>query len=269
VLYASGVRIDLHCHSTCSDGTEAAAVVGQRASERACVLFALTDHDTCAGVADVAATVPAVIRAVELSCDHEGRTIHVLAYQRGGEFAPILDKLETLRVARANRLRVMAAKLAQRGIALDISALLVESERRSVGRPDLARLMVAQGRASSKKDAFARHLYDDGPVDVPHKGLALGDAIAAARACNAALSLAHPHLYDALSVKLLRAGGIGGVEAYYGAYDPRERARWLTLAAELGLVVTGGSDWHGADSHTPVGIEVPDDVGERLMHWLR
>lgn len=268
------MRIDLHCHSTCSDGTEAAAAVGERAGARGCVLFALTDHDTCDGSASAHAAarsgIGTFLRAVELSCDHQGRTVHVLCYERGGELGPVLGKLGALREARANRVRVMAAKLALRGIRLDIDPLLADSAHRSVGRPDLARLMVATKQASSLKDAFARHLYDGGPVDVPHKGLALADAIAAARACNAALSLAHPHLYDALSVQLLREakGAIGGVEAYYGAYDPRERARWLGVARDLDLVPTGGSDWHGDGSHTPIGIDVPDAVGERLQAWL-
>jgi hypothetical protein len=262
------VRLDLHCHSTCSDGTEAAAVVGERAVARGVALFALTDHDTCDGSAAIAVPGARVVRAVELSCDHAGRTIHVLCYQRGDDFAPVLERLVGLREARANRLRVMGAKLAQRGIKLDLAPLLAESVHRSVGRPDLARLMVATKRATSMKDAFSRHLYDHGPVDVPHTGLALADAIAAARACGAALSLAHPHLYDALSVQLLRAGGIEGVEALYGAYDARERARWLAVAADLGLVVTGGSDWHGPDSHTQIGIDVPEAIGDRLLAWL-
>jgi predicted metal-dependent phosphoesterase TrpH len=264
------MRIELHCHSTCSDGTEPVAQVVARAVERKVEVFALTDHDSCDG-SDVEVAGVRVIRATELSCDDHGRTIHVLAYERSGGFAPILDRLATQRTARANRLRVMGAKLAQRGVKLDLEPLFEASKSRSVGRPDLARAMVASGVASSMKDAFSRHLYDRGPVDVPHTGLSLADALAAGRACGAALSLAHPHLYDDHGERLLRqhhATGLGGVEAFYGVYDPRERARWTALADELGLVCTGGSDWHGPESNCLIGVELPPDREAKVLAWL-
>ena len=260
------MRLDLHTHSTCSDGTEPPEHVAARAAGIAC--FALTDHDTCAGSA-----IAGGIRAVEISCDDpdSGRTIHVLAYDRGGAgWAELEARLVGLREARRNRLRVMAAKLAQRGIRIDLEPMLARSKGTSVGRPDLARAMVAAGAVSSVKEAFTRHLYDGGPVDVPHHALPLADAIAIGRDAGAALSLAHPHLYDQLGVALLRRyrdAGLAGVEAFYGAYDPRERARWIEVADELGLVCTGGSDSHGAD--TALGVEVPADRADRLVAWLR
>ena len=279
------MRFELHCHSTCSDGTEAPARVAERAAERAVLVFALTDHDSCDG-SGVAVPGARVIRGVELSCDDGGRTVHVLAYDRGGDWGLLEARLRDVRTARRNRLRVMGAKLEQRGVRIDLAPLLEAAERRSVGRPDLARAMVAAGAASSLKDAFARHLYDGGPVDVPHRALPLDEAIALGHAAGAAMSLAHPHLYDAYGVALLRrhrvatasaaaAGaaasgpGIGGVEAFYGAYDARERARWIALADELGLVCTGGSDWHGPEE-SPVqpGVDLPPDRSEALLRWL-
>ncbi|HEY1559097.1 MAG TPA: hypothetical protein VGF94_29950 [Kofleriaceae bacterium] len=275
------MRVELHCHSTASDGTEPPEVVAARAAAHGIALFALTDHDACTYVA---AGELRVIKAVELSCDHEGRTIHVLAYDRGAPgWAELEARLGSLADARRNRLRVMAARLAQRGIRIDVEPLLARSTGRSVGRPDLARLMVEAGAASSLKDAFSRHLYDGGPVDVPHHALSLAGALALGRAAGAALSLAHPHLYDQLGVALLRAhrgDGLGGVEAYYGSYDPRERAHWIEVADELGLVCTGGSDWHGpsdgasasastlaASSWVP-GVELPASRAEQLVAWL-
>jgi hypothetical protein len=266
------MRFELHCHSTCSDGTDPAARVAALAAERAVDVFALTDHDTCAGSAEVAGAAPRVVRGVELSCDEPdtGRTIHVLAYDRGGGSWGVLEsRLAQLGEARRNRLRVMAARLAQRGIRIDVEPLLAERGR-SVGRPDLARAMVAQGAATSMRDAFARHLYDGGPVDVPHHALSLPDALALGRAAGAALALAHPHLYDALGVAMLRrhrADGLTGVEAYYAAYDPRERARWMEVADELGLVCTAGSDRHGGDD-AKLGVDVPDDRAAQLAAWL-
>jgi hypothetical protein len=266
------MRFELHCHSTCSDGTEPPAAVAARAAERAVAVFALTDHDTCDGTG-IAVSGARSIRAVELSCDDGGRTVHVLAYDRGGDWAALESRLAAVRDARRNRLRVMAAKLEQRGVRIDVEPLLAEAARRSVGRPDLARAMVAAGAATSMRDAFSRHLYDHGPVDVPHRALPLAEALAAGRAAGAALALAHPHLYDAYGASLLRrhqAAGLTGVEAFHGAYDARERARWIALADELGLTCTGGSDWHGPEEAlAPPGVDLPDDRGRALLDWLR
>jgi len=263
------MRFELHCHSTESDGTESPAQVLARAQTRAIDVFALTDHDTCTN-----AVLPGArsLRGVEISCDEvaTGRTIHVLAYDRGGAaWSELEATLVTLREARRNRLRVMAARLEQRGIRIDVEPMIAHAAGRSVGRPDLARAMVAAGHATSMKDAFQRHLFDGGPVDVPHHALPLPDALALGRAAGAAMSLAHPHLYDHLGVALLRAhkaDGLTGVEAFYGAYDARERARWLELADELGLVCTGGSDSHDPETHH--GVDIPADRASRLVDWL-
>jgi len=265
------MRFELHCHSTCSDGTESPERVAARAAEREVAVFALTDHDTCDG-SGVTVAGARVIRAVELSCDDDGRTVHVLAFDRGGAWGTLEARLEAVREARRNRLRVMAAKLARRGITIDIDTLVAEAARRSIGRPDLARALVAAGAASSVKDAFARHLYDGGPVDVPHRALPLHEAIAIGRDAGAAMSLAHPHLYDERSAHYLRrhkADGLTGIEAFYGAYDSRERARWIAVADQLGVTCTGGSDWHGPEAPNAMpGVDLPDDRSAALLQWL-
>jgi predicted metal-dependent phosphoesterase TrpH len=267
------MRFELHCHSTCSDGTESPGDVAARAAARQVAVFALTDHDTCDG-SDVAVAGARVLRAVELSCDDDGRTVHVLAYDRqgGAGWAALEVRLAQVREARRNRLRVMVAKLAHRGITIDVEPLLAASTSRSIGRPELARAMVAAGAATSVKDAFARHLYDGGPVDVPHRALPLAEAIELGAAAGAALSLAHPHLYDERSAHYLRRYkplGLTGIEAFYGAYDTRERNRWLALADQLDLTCTGGSDWHGPDTSNAIpGIDLPDDRSAALLAWL-
>ncbi|HWO23629.1 MAG TPA: PHP domain-containing protein [Kofleriaceae bacterium] len=281
------MRFELHCHSTCSDGTEPPERVAARAAERGVLVLALTDHDSCEGSARARAAAeeagaaagaaarghaPRAIRGVELSCDDGGRTIHVLAYDRGGDWAILEERLRAVRTARKNRLRVMGAKLVTRGVRIDLEPLLADAERRSVGRPDLARAMVAVGAATSVRDAFARHLYDDGPVDVPHRALPIDEALALGRAAGAAMALAHPHLYDARGVALLRRwrdAGLDGVEAFHGAYDARERERWIALAGELGLTCTGGSDWHGPEEAiAQPGVDLPPDRSAALLRWL-
>jgi len=267
------LRIELHCHSTCSDGTESPDAVAARAALRGVAVFALTDHDTCAGTG-VAVAGARSLRAVELSCDHDGRTVHVLAYERGTSDGAGWQRLEhrlaAVRVARKHRLRVMAAKLEQRGIRIDVEPLLAVAEQRAIGRPDLARAMVAAGAATSKQDAFARHLYDGGPVDVPHRNLPLDEAVALGRDVGAALALAHPHLYDDRAYAILeRHRDITGIEAYAGYYDGRERTRWLALADRLQLACTAGSDWHGPEqAQAQIGVDLPDERAAALLRWL-
>lgn len=264
------MRFELHCHSTCSDGTEPPERVAARAAERAVEVFALTDHDSCAGTARAQVPGARMLRAVEISCDHKGRTIHVLAFDRGGTgWAALEERITLVREARIHRLRVMAARLEQRGVRLDVEPLIAQGAERSIGRPDLARLMVEAGHATSLKDAFARHLFDGGPVDVPNRALSMKDAIAAGRDAGAALALAHPHLYDSMSFEMVREYELGGIEAFYGRYDARERKRWIELADERGLVCTGGSDWHGAeDTDVQPGVDLPPERSDALLRWL-
>jgi predicted metal-dependent phosphoesterase TrpH len=271
------MRFELHCHSTCSDGTESPTAVAARAADREVEVFALTDHDTCAGSSAAIPGRGRAVRGVEISCDEPatGRTIHVLAYDRGhAGWADLEARLTGVREARRNRMRVMAARLAQRQIRIDVEPLLAAATTsgRSVGRPDLARAMVAAGAVTSVKEAFARHLYDGGPVDVPHHALTLSDALALGRAAGAAMSLAHPHLYDHLGVALVkqhRGDGLGAVEAFYAAYGPAERKRWVDVAAELGLVCTAGTDFHTPDDAiAPMGVDVPEPYAGRLLSWL-
>ena len=266
------MRFELHCHSTESDGTDAPAEVVRLAEARGVELFAMTDHDTCTGAKLARGRS---LRGVEISCDepNTGRTLHVLAYDRGSAgWAELETKLATLREARRNRLRVMAVRLEARGIRIDAESMIAGAHGRSVGRPDLARAMVAAGHVTSMKEAFSRHLFDGGPVDVPHHALPLPDALALGRSANAAMSLAHPHLYDHLGVALLkqhRGDGLTGVEAFYAGYDPRERARWIELADELGLTCTGGSDWHGPkDATAQLGVDFSEDRAAAVLEWL-
>lgn len=272
------MRVELHCHSTCSDGTEAPAQVAARAAARGVEIFALTDHDTTAGRAEVPNARN--LRAVELTCDADGAIVHVLAYDRGGAWSAIEDRLAEIREARRQRLRVMADRLAALGVVIDVAPMLADAEHRSVGRPDLARAVVAAGAAATPREAFAKYLHDGGPVDVAHRTLSLVDALAAGRAANAAMSLAHPHFYDSLAATLVRRyrdEGLTGIEAFYGVYDSAARRRWIGLADELGLVCTGGSDWHGKEkagaqmnstSNCELGIDIPPRRVDALVRWL-
>ncbi len=269
------VLVDLHCHSTCSDGSAAPAEVGRRAAARAPVVFALTDHDTCAGHAEVVAAVPGAIRAVELTCHDDGRSVHVLVYDAAGDerWRELEVVLTTQVAARRERLRAISTRLWHLGVVLDVEPILklaTAQHGRAVGRPDIAAALVAQGVVASRDEAFSRWLHDGGPADVPLARLGIGEALAVVRAIGARASLAHPHQHGERAPRMLKKfakEGLDGVEAFYGRYDPGERGRWLKVADGLGLTATGGSDWHGEDGGT-LGVEVPDERGARLLGWL-
>lgn len=264
------MRVELHCHSVKSDGTLAPAAIAARAASRGVSLFALTDHDTCAGSAEAVVPGAITVRAVEVSCDDGGATVHLLMFDVGGDWASLEARLDEVRAARRSRLRKMVARLAQRGIVIDVEALLERADGKTVGRPDLARAMVAAGTVRTVKEAFSRHLYDDGPVEVKHAGFTVGEALAAARGAGARVALAHPHLYRDRAVPMLRTyrdAGLTGLETHYGHYDAGERARWGEVAVAHELVQTGGSDFHTPGDPEP-GVELPDALAAKLTAWL-
>ncbi|MCE9572414.1 MAG: PHP domain-containing protein [Deltaproteobacteria bacterium] len=266
------MRVDLHCHSNRSDGVDEPSEVARLAAARDVALFALTDHDTCAGCDTISAALGAVaIRGVEISCDEERQTVHVLAFGHDGPaWRALEDQLADRIEARRRRLRVIGAQLAVRGIRVDIEPILARNDGRAVGRPDLARAMIEQGLVSSMKEAFSRYLYDGGPGDAPGHRLPIAEALAMGRAAGAKMALAHPHLHGdraAGMLKRYRGDGLAGVEAYYAQYDSAERQRWLKIADDLGLVATAGSDRHVADD-AALGVDIPDARGEVLRAWI-
>lgn len=266
------MRIELHCHSRWSDGTATVAELAERLRARAPVVAALTDHDTAAGCAELAAAIPGAVRACELTCVEDRRAVHVLVYDVGGDhrWRDLEALLAEQATARRERLRAIAARLFHQGVVLDVEPILARADGKVVGRPDVAAALVAQGTVASAEEAFTRWLHDGGPADVPLARLSIADGLAAIRAAGARASLAHPHQHGDRAGRYLRryrSDGLDGVEAFYGRYDPGERGRWLRLADELGLVATGGSDWHG-EPHGDVTVEVPDDRGATLLAWL-
>lgn len=263
--------IELHCHSTCSDGRASPDDVGRRAQLLGAAAFALTDHDTTGGHAAVAAACPAAIRAVELTCHDGGRAVHVLCYDVAGDarWAQLEEVLTAQASARRERLRTIATRLWQRGIRIDVEPILARSHGRAVGRPDLAQALVDQGVVADRDEAFSRWLGDGGPCDVPLARLSIADGLAMVRAVGGKAALAHPHQHGDRAPRLIkqhRAEGLA-VEAFYRSYDPGERARWLRLADDHGVMATGGSDWHGG-AEGSLGVEIPDDRGARLLAWL-
>lgn len=273
------MRIDLHCHSTHSDGSLAAAEVAARAGKQGVELFCLTDHDSLDGYPATAAALPGVtvLRGLELSCKHDGKTIHLLMYgvKQGPGADALAQRLVGVLDDRRSRLRAIVDRLAELGIHLDGDQILRETAGRTTGRPDVARALVAAKAVRSMREAFERYLHDNGPADVAFARISLAEGLELGRAAGARMSLAHPHtLRSAALVADLyrrhRSEGLEGIEALYGRYAHAEREVWLRMAKQMALVVTGGSDFHGEamPEVTQPGIEMHEPHATRLRAWL-
>jgi predicted metal-dependent phosphoesterase TrpH len=252
--------IDLHTHSTVSDGSEEPTAVVELAAEAGLTAVALTDHDRLDGLhaaAERAAEVGVeLVPGCELSVEHPG-TMHVLVYFLAEGFSPhdggpLQDELAGLQQAREDRNGVLARKLQEIGLPITLEEMEEESGGTGTGRPHAAAVLVRKGVVTSVQEAFDRYLAKGKPGYVPKTRLAPADALRLARASGALPVLAHPLSLGVEPAELERqvgelAGlGLAGMECVYGRYTAEERRGLEDLAGRLGLAVTGGSDFHGS-----------------------
>ena len=243
--------IDLHTHSTASDGSDAPARIPELAAAAGCKAVALTDHDRLDGIAEARASAEAVgielVSGCEISCEVEVGTMHVLVYFVEPGEGPLQDELLRLQDERDRRNEVMA-----RVLDIPYGELVAEAGGRGAGRPHAAAILVRRGLASSIQDAFDKFLAKGRPGYVEKERLTPAVALGLARASGGVPVLAHPLSLELGSTTALEATvrelaglGLGGLEAVYGRYSPDERSGLADLAGRLGLAVTGGSDHHG------------------------
>jgi hypothetical protein len=263
------VRIDLHVHSNASDGTDAPAVVMQRAAAAGLDVVALTDHDTQAGVAEARAALPAgltLVAGMELSCDLDGRSVHLLAYLFDPADPALGTEAGLIRNDRVNRAKGMVARLAQLGAGVTWEQVLAIAGDSVVGRPHIARALVASGAIATTADAFTGEwIGDGGRAFVDRYAPGLARAVGLVRAAGGVPVLAHPRspgyeIPDEV-IEALAAAGLGGIEVFHFDHDQAEQKRLAGLATSLGLIMTGGSDDHG--SYQP-GAPAPAGAGHGL-----
>ena len=269
--------VDLHCHSTCSDGTLAPAEIGRRARELGVELFCLTDHDSCAGWEEARQEFgESMLRGLELSCSNGKQTVHILIYDVARDAARwdvIEQRLVGVASARKHRVHDIAQRFASLGIQLDADEIIA-SAKESVGRPHVARAVVAAGHARDVNEVFTRWLHDGGRADAPLQGrITVEEGVQLAAEAGGRASLAHPHSVGISAEDLarrLKPLGLGGIEVYCASYSRSERKKWSELASRYKLVETGGSDFHGdaMPEVTRLGVQVPQDVAVRLTDWL-
>jgi 3',5'-nucleoside bisphosphate phosphatase len=245
------MHLDLHVHSTCSDGSLAPAALVAAARRVGLGMIALADHDTAAGLAPARAAAatgggPGVIAAIEITARLDGRELHLLGYGFRDDDPGIAALAARAAVARRERMAAMVERLRSLGVAMTVADVTAEPECASIGRLHLARALVRMGKAGSISDAFARFIRDGAPGYVPSCGADVAEAIAVVAAAGGCAVWAHPAPEDARHFARLKESGLAGVEALRPSLDPHVSVELEQAARAAGLIVTGGSDWHGA-----------------------
>jgi 3',5'-nucleoside bisphosphate phosphatase len=266
----ASVRIDLHTHSRVSDGTDTPTELVAAAVAAGLDVVALTDHDTTKGWAEAAEALPSgltLVRGAELSCtspDGRGRTctVHVLAYLFDPDSAPIVTEQRRLRAERRERLRRMAVQMRDDGLPIDPDEVMdALPPGSSAGRPHLAMALQRAGLVTSVGDAFARYLDNNSRYYLPKADTPVDDAIRMIREAGGVTVLAHAfartrgRTVTPEVIADMAAVGLSGLEVDHPDHDGRARTELRGIAAELGLPVTGSSDYHGDNKTTAIGAE--------------
>lgn len=246
------MKIDLHLHSHVSDGDLSPAALVRTAVEAGLGLISLTDHDTAAGVAaamEMAAALPiSVIPGIEMSTCETPHELHLLGYWIDPSSEPILRHQQGAERRRVQRMEAMVDRLREMGVRIEMEEVRAAAgpEARSLGRPHLARALLASGQIRSFGEAFTRYIGDRGPAFVSQDFPRPADAIAAIRDAGGVAVWAHPPL-DIVEELLpgFAEAGLEGVECYRPGTSPADVDFLRALAERYGLFLTGGSDWHG------------------------
>jgi 3',5'-nucleoside bisphosphate phosphatase len=270
------VRADLHSHSSASDGTRPPADVVRRAAAASLDAIALTDHDTVAGIGAAASALPGgllLVPGMELSCRRDGHSVHLLAYLFDPDHPELAAQTQAIRDSRIDRAREMVAKLADLGTGVTWEQVTAIAGDGVIGRPHVARAMVAAGVIDSADEAFTPEwIGPGGRAHVRRYALDPAQAIRLVRAAGGVCVLAHPFaqtrgwLVPEDLITELATVGLAGVEVAHPDHSETERRQLAGVVAKLGLVATGGSDDHGELTGDRIGTESTGaDAFERLL----
>lgn len=257
--------IDLHTHSTASDGTLSPTELVRAGAAAGLRVLAITDHDTTGGWATAAAALPPgliLVRGAELSCRWYGGTpsipLHLLAYLFDPEEPELAAALARVRAARTERAERIVARLAADGIELDWAEIQRRADGGTVGRPHIAQAMIRAGLVTSTAEAFAPRWLGK-RYGLPKDDIDVFQAVRLVRAAGGVPVFAHPRasrrgriVPDSL-IEELAAAGLAGLEADHEDHSPAEREHVRALAGRLGLLVTGSSDFHGEHKTVRLG----------------
>jgi predicted metal-dependent phosphoesterase TrpH len=243
--------VDLHTHTTASDGTYAPRDLVIEAASRGVRVLAITDHDSTEGLPEAFEEAERrrpleVLPGIEINCDVEGAEIHVLGYLMDWQAPWFQEFCREQRRERRERVHRMAERMAALGMPFDADEVFALVKEGSAGRPHVAQVMVAHGYVKTVRQAFDKYLAAGRPGHVPRKKLAPEDAVRLIRRAAGVPVFAHPGLAsrDELIPGLI-AAGLMGIECYYTEHSAQQRATYLQICKEQDLVATGGSDFHG------------------------
>jgi hypothetical protein len=266
-------RVDLHSHTTASDGTLSPRELVAAAARHGVTVLAVTDHDSTDGLAEAMAEAAqhpplTIVPGLEINCDVEGAEVHVLGYFVAHDAPWFQDFLREQRAERVARIHRITARLAELGMAIDPAEVFAIVGEGSAGRPHVAQVMVKHGYVKSVREAFEKYLKAGGPANVPRRRLTPVEAVQVIRRANGVPVLAHPGLAerDELIPELV-ASGLKGIEVYYAEHSAAQVTNYLDLCRRHRLIATGGSDYHGPQSgranplgHPPVPWSAWEDL---------
>lgn len=275
-------RIDLHLHSTESDGRQSPTELLELAHRNGVRRLALTDHDSTQGLPEASAAGRRlgveVIAGIELSTDIPGTEVHVLGHFLDYDQEDFQRKLSEFRAGRLGRAEQMVVKLGQLGVPVAWERVLEIAGTASVGRPHVAQALLEAGHVQTMPEAFDRFIGRNGPAYAERAKLTPAEAIALIHTVRGVAVLAHPletSDVEAIIPQLAEAG-LDGLECYYQGYEPSQVAYLVSLARAHDLVPTGGSDYHGFPmsgmtevNNPPGSVEIPPEVIDELLERRR
>ncbi len=268
-------KVDLHLHSTASDGRLSPAELVRRAAEAGLSVMALTDHDTVDGITPALEAIKAfprlkLIPGVEINTDVPQGEAHVLGYFIDYAHPELLAALKSMRASRQERAQKMLAKLKGMGISLEWSRVKEIASTEAIGRPHIAQAMLEKGYITNIKEAFNKYIGWGGPAYVERTKITPVEAVQLILRASGLPVLGHPLTIGEPEPMIveLKANGLVGLEAYYNGYTAADLSRLVSLAEQYGLIATGGSDYHGLDENTETGIGeagVPTKSAQQLF----
>lgn len=253
--------IDLHLHTTASDGALAPAALVARAASAGITTLAVTDHDTTGGLDEARAAASArgirLVNGIEITAVEGNRDVHVLGYFFDPANPALRSFLEAQSQDRIRRVTEMAEQLAVLGVAIDADPIVREgiATGRSVGRPHVAAALLAAGHVQTRDEAFDRFLENGRPAFIPRRGASPDEVVSLITTAGGVASLAHPGLagMDAI-LPCLTDAGLHALEVRHTDHDDETEARYRRLAADLGLAVSAGSDFHDDTGRRRCGL---------------
>ena len=262
---------DLHLHSRHSDGADSPAALVERAAACGLEAISLTDHDTVKGVPEAQAAGASlgirVLTGAELSADFFGHEVHLLAYGFDPAAASLLDLMQRWRDERESRVSRMVGRLHELDIPLTLDQVKMKAGKASLGRPHLADALLELKVVSTLQEAFDRYLNPGRPAYIARPQMPLESVKLATHAASGVLVLAHPHLnLSSGNIRSLVQAGIDGLEVFHPKLKGSQRRELSSLAEEAGILVTGGTDFHGEGrGHARMGsVRVALDVVDRI-----